>query len=238
VKRICRYLPLLLASASCIPFAAAQSTFDFNIGFGAVQDKAATTGTDNSTLNTCTLGSAANPVTGEACSPTPSLSGFMLGFGGNLMLWKHFGVGAEVSIQPGKQNYLALNPLNAAAQGLTADEVQSRVTFYDFNGIYQPVKSKKAALDISGGVGGANIKLYENQAASTSLLGSQSQSQFIGSHNHFQVHAGVGVQIYLTDHFFIRPQFDIHYVTNLTEQFGSKLVTQEMVWVGYSFGGQ
>ena len=42
MKRIFRYLPLLLASASCIPFAAAQSTFDFNMGFGAVQDKAAT----------------------------------------------------------------------------------------------------------------------------------------------------------------------------------------------------
>jgi hypothetical protein len=235
VKRICRYLPLLLASASCIPFAAAQSTFDFNIGFGAIQDKAATQGTDNTTLNNCTLGSGTNPVTGEACVATPSLSGFMLGFGGNLMLWKHFGVGAEVSIQPGKQNYLALPVF--AGTGLTSDEIQSRVTFYDFNGIVQPVKSKKAALDISGGIGGANIKFYENQSASTALLGTQSQSQFAGSSNHFQVHGGVGVQIYLTDHFFIRPQFDIHYVPNLT-QWGNKVVTQEMVWVGYSFGGQ
>jgi hypothetical protein len=161
----------------------------------------------------------------------------MLGFGGNLMLWKHFGVGAEVSVEPSKQNYLAIPAVVAESEGVNSIEFQSRATFYDFNGIYQPVKSKRAALDISGGVGGANIKLYENASSSTSLLGNQSQSQFAGSFNHFQVHGGVGVQIYVTDHFFIRPQFDIHYVPNLT-QWGSKVVTQEMVWVGYSFGGQ
>jgi hypothetical protein len=230
VKRICRYLPLLLASAACIPFAAAQSTFDINIGFGAVQDKAATIGTDNTTLNNCTLGSS------TTCTATPSLSGFMLGFGGNLMLWKHFGVGVEYSTQPAKQNYLALPVF--AGEGLTSDEIQSRATFYDFNGIYQPYKTKKMGIDLAGGVGGTNIKLYENQSASTSLLGNQSQSQFIGSHNHFQIHGGAGVQIYLTDKIFIRPEFDVHYVTNLTQQYGRKVVTQEMVWLGYSFGGQ
>ncbi len=229
MKRIFRYLPLLLASAAYVPFAAAQSTFDFNVGFGAVQDKAATIGLDNTTLNNCTLGSS------TTCVSTPSLSGFMLGFGGNLMLWKHFGVGAEVSFQPGKQNYLALPVV--PGEGLTSDEIQSRVTFYDFNGIVQAFKSKKAALDFSAGIGGANIKFYENQSASTSLLGNQSFNQFAGSANHFQVHAGAGVQIYLTDHFFVRPQFDIHYVPNLS-QWGNKIVTQETVWVGYSFGGQ
>jgi hypothetical protein len=67
------------------------------------------------------------------------------------------------------------------------------------------------------------------------VLGSQSSSQYFQSSNHFQVHGGVGVQIYLTDHVFLRPEFDIHYVNNLTE-FGSKIVTQEMVWLGYSWG--
>jgi hypothetical protein len=51
------------------------------------------------------------------------------------------------------------------------------------------------------------------------------------------VHGGVGVQIYVTDHIFIRPQFDVHYVNNFS-QFGRNLVTQEMVWIGYSMGRQ
>jgi hypothetical protein len=228
VKVIRRYAPLVLAGAFCIPFASAQSTFDVNVGFGAVTDSKAKTGVDNTTLNGCTVGSS------TTCISTPSLSGFMLSFGGNLMLWKRFGVGAEVSVEPSKQNYVALP---VAGTGLSSDEIQSRTTFYDFNGIFVPVRSKKASLQLSGGVGGMNLKFYENQSASTALLGSQSYNQYFGSSNHFQVHGGAGVQIYLTDHFFIRPQFDVHYVHNLT-QFGRSTPIEAKVWVGYSFGGQ
>ncbi len=228
MKVIRRYAPLVLAGAFCIPFASAQSTFDVNVGFGAVTDSKAKTGVDNTTLNGCTVGSS------TTCISTPSLSGFMLSFGGNLMLWKRFGVGAEVSVEPSKQNYVALP---VAGTGLSSDEIQSRTTFYDFNGIFVPVRSKKASLQLSGGVGGMNLKFYENQSASTALLGSQSYNQYFGSSNHFQVHGGAGVQIYLTDHFFIRPQFDVHYVHNLT-QFGRSTPIEAKVWVGYSFGGQ
>jgi len=228
VKLIRRYLPLVLAGAFCVPFASAQSTFDVNVGFGAVSDSKATTGVDNTTLATCVNGSS------TTCISTPSLSGFMLGIGGNLMLWKHFGVGAEVSLEPGKQDYINLP---VAGTGLTSDKIQSRTTFYDFNGIVVPVRSKKASLQLSGGIGGMNLKFYESQSATTALTGSQSFNQYFGSSNHFQVHGGVGVQIYLTDHFFIRPQFDVHYVHNLN-QFGRSTPIEAKVWVGYSFGGQ
>jgi hypothetical protein len=58
----------------------------------------------------------------------------------------------------------------------------------------------------------------------------------VGSSGHFQVHVGVGVQLYVTEHIFIRPQFDLHYVPGFTQQFGSNLVPAGMVWLGYSFG--
>ena len=234
MKRIFRYLPLLLASASCIPYAAAQSTFDFNVGFGAVQDKAASQGIDS------------NPVTGvffscqfstdPTCVNTKSLSGFMLGFGGNLILWKHFGVGVDVSLQPGKQNYATFQQEVVSTQ-TPGFSIQSRTTFYDFNGIYLPYRAKKAEIQLIGGVGGANIKFYEAEQSSDVLAGAQNISQYYGSGNHFQVHGGAGVQIYLTDKIYLRPEFDIHYVTNMN-QFGRNLVTEEMVWLGYSFGGQ
>ena len=158
----------------------------------------------------------------------------MLGLGGNLMLWKHFGVGAEVNFQTGKQNYAVLQQqvVSTGTPGLT---VQSRATFYDFNGIYQPVSTKRAALSLVGGIGGMNLKFYENQSVNDALAGGQSFSQYIESSNHFQVHAGAGVQVYLKEHIFVRPQFDLHYVTNLT-QFGSKAVIEGSVWLGYSFG--
>jgi hypothetical protein len=120
--------------------------------------------------------------------------------------------------------------------GQAAYTFQSRTTFYDFNGIYQPVKTDKAVLQILAGFGGANMKTYINQSSSGSLLGgSSSSSQYAGSSNHLNLHGGVGVKIYLNDHVYLRPEFDVHYVPNMA-QFGSKLVTQEMVWIGYTIG--
>jgi hypothetical protein len=164
---------------------------------------------------------------------TPSLSGATIGIGGDVMLWKKFGIGAEVGFQPAKQTYVNLNA-SAAASGLNSLAVQSRMTLFDFNGIYQPVNTKRAALKLEGGIGGANLKFYES-GSSSSVLGNQNSSQYLASTNHFQVHGGVGVEIYLTDHIFVRPQFDVHYVRNLT-QFGSNLVKTEMVWLGYNWG--
>ncbi|HWC99246.1 MAG TPA: outer membrane beta-barrel protein [Candidatus Sulfopaludibacter sp.] len=226
MRRISRYLPLLFVLVCYIPFASAQSSFDIGVGFGAVQDKAASSGLDQN-LNSCALGTA-------GCTQTPSLSSFMLGIGGDLMLWKKFGVGAEVNIQPAKQTYVDLTS-SAASVGLSTLSLQSRVTLYDFNGVFEPVNTKKVAVKLSGGIGGANIKFYESGSSSNSLVGSQNFSQYFGSSNHFQVHGGAGVQIYLTDHIFVRPQFDIHYVHNLS-QFGRNLITEETVWLGYSWG--
>jgi len=227
VRRTSRYLPLLFVLFCGIQLASAQSAFDLNLGFGAVQDKASSTQVDQE-LSPCVVGDLYPP-----CVSTPALSGFTMGFGGDLMLWKKLGVGAEVAFQPAKQTYINLNA-SAAASGLTSESVQSRMTLFDFNGIYEPVNTKKVTLKLEGGIGGANLKFYES-GSSSSVLGSQSSSQYFGSANHFQVHGGVGVQIYLTDHVFVRPEFDVHYVRNLM-QFGSSVVTSEMVWLGYSWG--
>jgi len=202
-----------------------------NMGFGFIHDSANSTQVDQN-LNTCPNSAEVPP-----CVSTPALSGFMMGFGGDLMLWKklggQLGVGAEVGFQPAKENYINLNA-SAAASGLSSESIQSRMTLFDFNGIYEPVNNKKVTLKLEGGIGVANLKFYES-GSSSSVLGSQSQSEYFGSANHFQVHGGVGVQIYVSGNFFIRPEFDVHYVRNLT-QFGSNIVTAEMVWVGYSWG--
>jgi outer membrane protein W len=108
------------------------------------------------------------------------------------------------------------------------------MTLYDFNGIFQPISTKKVDVKIQAGIGGANLKFYES-ASSSSALGSESQSQYFQSANHLNVHGGVGVDVFVTDHIFVRPEFNIHYIPNLT-QFGSSAVITGMVWVGYSWG--
>lgn len=209
MNRICRYLPLLF----CISFANAQSALDVNLGFGTVRDKASGTGIDSTTGATCT--------TGTGCVQTPALSGFFMGFGGTIMLSKHLGFSGEASLQPKKQDYSVL---------------QSRQIFYDVNGVFAPVNQKKVMVRLEGGVGGATTSFSITQSSCVGTAVCQTQSQAYGSAKHFQIHAGAGVQVYVTEHVFIRPQIDLHYVPNFTNQFGSSMAPSAMVWIGYSLG--
>lgn len=209
MNRICRYLPLLFS----ISFAYAQSAVDVNLGFGTVRDKAAGGGFDANTGVTCT--------TGTTCLLTPKLSGFFMGFGGDIMLNKHIGFGGEASLQPRKQDYAGL---------------QSRQIFYDVDGIIAPVNQKKVMLRLFGGIGGATTSFSITQSSCVGTAVCQNQSQAVGSAKHFQIHAGAGVQVYVTEHVFIRPQVDLHYVPNFTNQFGSNMAPGAMVFIGYSLG--
>jgi hypothetical protein len=234
VRRICRYLPLSLL-LSLFPVAYAQSQFDINLGFGAVQDKAASTGIEGNSLSPNFLGSCTPGSADSTCVSSSSLSGFTMGFGGDLLLKHNLGIGIDFTTQPAKATYASFP---AAINNLGyAFTLQSRTTFYDFDAVYQPVSSKRASLRLFGGIGGANLKFYTNETSSTAVVGNQSSSSYFGSSNHFAPNFGAGVMIYLTDHIYLEPQFKAHWVNNLT-QFGSSLVTEETVWLGYSWGNK
>ena len=137
------------------------------------------------------------------------------------MLTKRYGFGGEASLQPAKKDYAGM---------------QARQIFYDVDAVYAPVNQKKVMVRLAGGIGGASTRF---SISSTSCVGTavcQTQSQAVGSAKHFQVHAGLGVQLYVTEHIFIRPQFDLHYVPNFTTQYGSNLAPSGMIWIGYSLG--
>ncbi len=233
MRRICRYLPLSLL-LSLFPVAYAQSQFDINMGFGAAQAKATTTPIEGDQLSTNALNSC---TTSTSCTDPvlpSSLNSFMLGFGGTVLLKHNLGFGIDFTTQPSKQTYVNIPAAGANYPGYT---IQSRTTFYDFDAVYQAVSSKRAALRIFGGIGGDNLKFYESESSTTALTGTQSYSSYAGSSNHFAANFGAGVMIYLTDHMYIEPQFKAHWVNNLT-QFGTSFVTEETVWVGYSWGNK
>lgn len=207
----------------CASLASAQSGFDVAVGFGGTQAPAAKTGITTD-LNSCVLGTA-------GCQKTPSLNSFMMGFGFDLMAWNKFGIGAEVNFEPGKKDYVVFPAQNNFSYAL-----KSRVTFYDFNAILEPVKTSRFALKGEGGIGAANIKFYESGTSTSALVGTQRFTQYFGSSNHFQVHGGVGAQIYPSGgNWFIRPQVDVHYVRNL-DQFGRNAVMRYTIWLGYTLG--
>ena len=218
VNRTCRYLPLLCLVLFHIPNARAQSSFDLNLGFGTARNSSIGGIGNLNSLNpfaTCSIG-AADP----NCVSGPKLGGFFLGFGGAVMATKRYGVGAEVNFKPGKDDYAGL---------------QFRQTFWDLNGILSPVNEKKVMVQLQGGLGAAKTSFsYTQNCAGIAVCSSQSQP--VLNTNHFQIHAGVGVQIFISGHVFIRPQFDLHYVPNFTDQFGSNLAPAATLWLGYGFG--
>jgi opacity protein-like surface antigen len=200
--------------------ASAQTSFDVNVGFGGAWDTANSGGIDGggspNAFGSCSLSSG-----DSYCQSLPSLNGFFLGFGGDLMLYKHLGVGFEANLQPSREAY---GPLNA------------RQSFYDVNAIYAPIATKRTSFFLDGGIGGArtSFSLTESACAGTAVCSTSTEP--VGAANHFQVHVGLGVQLFLTEHIFIKPEFDFHYVPGLTNQFGSDAVEEGMIWVGYSFG--
>jgi hypothetical protein len=220
VRQICRYLPLLSLLPFCVPLASAQSSVDFMLGFGTAHDAAAPGGIGSADFLACTTPGSPDTL-GGTCLANPSLGGFFLGIGGDVMLHKSFGIGADISFMPAKDNY---GPL------------QYRESFYDFNGIYSPINTKRVSLQLLAGIGAARTSFSINQSGCVGTAVCTSENEPVGNETHFQVHAGVGLSLFVTDHIFIRPQFDIHYVPSLTQQFNSNLVTAGMVWVGYNFG--
>jgi hypothetical protein len=200
--------------------ASAQAAVDANVGFGTAHSSAAGAGIEsplsNNAFGSCSV-SAGDPL----CQATPSLGGFFMNLGGDIMFTHHLGLGAEASFQPAKSDY---GPL------------QYRQTFIDGNFLYEPFSNKRWALQLQGGLGAARtgFSFAENSCVGTAVCVNQVQP--VGTATHFQVHAGAGVQVFVTEHFFIRPEFDLHYVPNLTDQFGSNAVPMFMVNFGYSSG--
>ena len=215
MNRILLSVPLL----SFLPFSAsllhAQAALDVNVGFGGAWASANKSGL-NTAGNPCTPGTS-------TCLSLPSLSNFMLGFGGDVMVKSKIGVGIEYEIQPSRQDY---GPL------------QDRQSFYDFNAVYRPISTKRAALNLEGGIGGARTSFSVTQTQCVGTAVCSTAVSPLGTASHFQTHVGVGVQVFATEHFFIRPQFDIHFVNGFTDQFGRTVVPSATVWVGYNLGSK
>ena len=141
-------------------------------------------------------------------------------FGADFMINPHLGVNGEYSFRFAQADYMP------------SEQIRVRPAFYDFNAILQPSSGDSRVVPvIEGGIGGAKLSFYLNQSSSFASF-----NQFLVSSNHFQVHGAVGVKLYVKNDIFIKPQFDIHYVPHLTDQFGRNTVPEFTISIGYTFG--
>lgn len=200
-----------LAFTSILPFclvvARAQSEVDVAVGLGTAQDQS--------------NGQSIDPLGTGVASPTGAINGLFMKVSGGVMFKPSFGAGFETSFRPAQGDYAGL---------------QYRPLFYDFNAIYKPpVKSKRWVPELQAGLGGANVKFYANQSSCNSLTGCSTSNLFLTSANHLQVHIGGGLRYYFTDHFFLRPEVDAHWVNNFS-QFGNNWVPEYGMSIGYTLG--
>ena len=207
MKPVSRNIPLLFAALFGAQLAAAQGV-DVFFGLGT-----ATNSSSKQIVDTFGDGTLYG---------TPRMGGLFADTGGSLMITPHYGFGGEVSFRTSQGGYAGLN---------------YRPIFYDFNGIYHPTGEKRLVPEIQAGLGAVNLRFYQNVSGCDVFGGCSSASQFLESSNHFQLHFGVGLKYYVKGNFFVRPQFDLHWVNNFF-QFGSDLVPEYSVALGYTFGSQ
>ncbi|MGD0964513.1 MAG: hypothetical protein ABSA57_11500 [Candidatus Acidiferrales bacterium] len=151
---------------------------------------------------------------------TPKMAGLFETLGGDVMFRPHLGVGFETAFRS-QSNYAGLN---------------YRPLFYDFNAIYEPVSNAGMIVpEFQAGLGGANLRFYENQSYCDSFGGCSSSDYYVESSNHFQLHFSAGARFYVKGGIFIRPQVDAHWVNNFF-QFGSNWVPEYSAAIGYTFG--
>jgi hypothetical protein len=214
---------LLLGSVSSVRAQGVSAYF----GLGSATNSAGTTvnGIDSVTgaSVTCPKGNVFDDITGF-CEPGPTIGGVFGVFGVDFMLKPHLGFNGEYAFRFAQAPYLPAAGLNY------------RPGFYDFNVVYQPLSGKRIVPLVEGGIGGAIIALYQTQTVSITGITNTFTIPAGLNANHFQVHGAVGVKLYVKGNIFIKPQFDIHYVTHLTDQFGRDWVPQYTVAVGYTFG--
>jgi hypothetical protein len=200
-------LPIAFILCAASGIAQAQGIDDF-FGVGT-----ASAPTSNTLIDPFETG---NPYT------TPRIGGAFGKVGADFFFKPQFGINAETDFRFTQGAYA----------GLTY-----RPTFYDFNGVWKPFAghSKRIQPIIQAGLGGMNLKFYETSTACDVLAGCGSSTAYIESSNHFQVHMAAGLRLYATNHLFVQPQVDAHYVNNLF-QFGSNWVPEYGASLGWSFG--
>lgn len=212
-KLTIRTIPILvLLQLAGVKQASAQGVSAY-FGVGSAFDSAAT-------QSGCPSGQITDPFVG-GCTPVNSMGGAFGVFGADFMIKPHLGINGEYSFRFAQSNYMPSEQLNV------------RPSFYDFNAVYQPTTGDKRVVPVlEAGIGGAKVSFYVSQSAGNLF----NQSQFLISSNHFQVHAAAGVKLYVKSDIFIKPQFDFHWVNNLTNQYGRTTVPGFMISIGYTFG--
>lgn len=145
--------------------------------------------------------------------------GTYLGFSGDVLVHKRFGVGAELAWRGSQNSYAQLAPY--------------RPIFYDFNGIWVPQLTKRITAELQAGIGGEDIRFYTGYGAGSCDIYGYCNNYV--SSNHFMGDFGGGIRAYVWHNMFVRPEVRVYLIHNNAE-FSSGTAVRYGASIGYSFG--
>ena len=137
----------------------------------------------------------------------------------DVIFHKRIGFGFDTAWRGGQGNYGGLG-------------IPYRPILFDFNGVFQPKISKKAGIDLFGGVGWQSTRFYGYQPT----FSCQALGACYTSSNHFLVDVGGGVRYYVWGHVFIRPEAHYYRIFNNLSDFTSDNVIRIGASIGYTIG--
>ena len=216
-KFMIRMIPLLALFLFVGANQASAQSVSAYFGLGSAIDSAGTS-------PGCAPQNVFDGVTGN-CEPGGTMGGVFGVFGAEFMLKPHLGVNGEYAFRFAQADYLPMGGLKI------------RPNFYDFNAVYEPTSPDSQFVPVfEGGIGGARLPLYLNQQSCATPSVCANFSQVFATSNHFQLHGAIGLKIYVKGDMFLKPQFDLHWVPNLNQQYGRNFVPQFTMAIGYTFG--
>jgi len=199
-----RKLALLAAVSSVLCFASFGSAqqADAMLGFGTLMSPGAAG---------CSAPSAVTFVCPEKGGLYPNISA-------DVIFHRRVGFGFDAVWRGSQGNY--------GGEGLPY-----RPLLFDFNGVYQPRLSKKAGIDLMGGIGWQSTRFYSANYTCSYF----SCTNYISS-NHFLVDIGGGIRYYVWGHVFVRPEAHYYKIVNNTDDFTSGNIVRVGASIGYTIG--
>ena len=186
---------------ACSNFVAAQQA-DAMLGFGTVMSPSAAS---------CGASGFANYVCPEKGGLYPNISA-------DVIFHRRVGIGFDASWRASQGNFAGVG-------------VPYRPILFDINAVYQPRLSKKAGLDLMGGIGWQDTRFYSSNYNCSFV----SCTNYTSS-NHFLVDLGAGVRYYVWGHVFLRPEAHYYHVLNNTDFFSSGNIIRVGASIGYTIG--
>jgi hypothetical protein len=166
------------------------------------------------------LGFGVSTVTapGPSSNGNPSLTGGTYpGISGDVLFWHNVGVGGEIYWKANQGNYggdptLPFRPL-----------------LLDFNAVYSPKLARHTYLELVGGIGALDTRIYCQGCGNGYNTNYSSDKHFMGDF-------GAGIKFYPKGGFFVRPEAKLYLVNN-NLNFSSARITRFGLSIGYTFGG-